>query len=110
VCGWFYHISGFWDRLLGKIGLEDFDTVNETFVCREFDWERIRKNAGAIHLYAGDDDPYVPKEKGPELAEKLKAKLVVVPGGGHLNAEAGYLEFKLLLDDLMAVLGETSSQ
>jgi len=94
-------VSGF----LGKLGLEDFDPINESFVCREFDWERIRANAGDVHVYNSDDDPYVPLAKGEELARNLGVELTVVKGGGHINASAGFKTFPLLLENLSRLLG-----
>lgn len=95
-----YLVSGF----LGKLGLEDFDKVNESFVCRDFDWSKIRENAGEIHIYIGNDDPYVPQTKGEELAALLSTQLTVIPGGGHINESAGYKSFPQLLTDLEHLL------
>lgn len=89
-------VAGF----IGNLGLEEFDSLNHTFTCREFDWDRIRKNSGTVHLYNSDDDPYVPLSKGEELAEKLNAKLHIVRGGGHQNSEAGYSSYPALLEDI----------
>jgi len=94
-------VSGF----LGSLGNPEFDTVNETFVSRDFDWPRIRSHAGVIHVYNSDNDPYVPLEKGRELAERLGVGLILVEGGGHMNANAGYLSFPRLLDDIRKLIG-----
>jgi len=93
-------VSGF----LGKLGLPDFDAVNETFVFREFDWERVRRHAGAVHVYHSDDDPYVPLGKGRDLAQHLGVELFVVHKAGHINAAAGFRTFPQLLTDLKALL------
>lgn len=93
-------VSGF----LGKLGLEEFDPINESFVCREFDWDRIKRNTGVIHVYNSDNDPYVPLEKGEELAGKLGVELTVIKGGGHINASAGYETFPQLMEDLKRLL------
>lgn len=94
-------VSGF----LGPLGLEEFDSINETFTCREFNWDRVRSNAGAIHVYNSDDDPYVPIDKGRELAERLGVCLNVIEGAGHINAGAGFTEFPRLLADIEALVG-----
>lgn len=96
-------ISGF----LGKLGLPDFDHVNESFVCRSFDWSAIRRNAGFIKIYNSDDDPYVPLQKGQELAEKLGVPLNVVKAAGHINADSGFTKFPLLLQDVRNLLKES---
>lgn len=94
--------SGF----LGNLGLPDFDKVNETFVCREFDWEKIRRNAGKVHVYNSDSDPYVPLDKGVELAGNLGVELTVIHNGGHLNSAGGFTTFPQLLSDLKDLLGD----
>ena len=93
-------VSGF----LGKLGSDEFDPINETFVCREFDWDRIKHNAGEIHVYNSDDDPYVPLEKGKELSDKLGVQLTIIQRGGHINTSAGFRSFPQLLDDLKELL------
>lgn len=93
-------VSGF----LGRLGLEEFDPINESFVCRDFQWDRIRQNAGEVHIYNADNDPYVPLAKGKELAEMFGVELTVVPNGGHINASAGFRSFPLLLKDLQPLL------
>jgi len=70
--------SGF----LGLLGNPEFDNVNRTFVCREFDWEKVRKNMGAVVLYHGEDNPYVPTSKCVELAGKLNTEPKIVKEGG----------------------------
>jgi predicted alpha/beta hydrolase family esterase len=91
---------------LGELGLKDFDPINESFVCRKFLWERIRQNAGEVHVYNSDNDPYVPLSKGQELAERLGVKLTVVHDAGHINASAGFRTFPLLLQELLPLIGE----
>ena len=93
-------VAGF----LGKLDKPEFDTLNESFFAEEFDWEKIRNNAKKIFIYAGDNDPYVPLEKGSELAKCLKAELVIIPNGGHLNQDSGFKEFPRLIEDLELML------
>jgi predicted alpha/beta hydrolase family esterase len=93
-------VSGF----LGLLGLPDFDRVNEAFTCRDFKWDVIKKNAGELHVYNSDTDPYVPLDKGRELARHLGTELIVVNGGGHINASAGFSTFPQLLEDLKPLL------
>ncbi|MCA9804714.1 MAG: serine hydrolase family protein [Cyanobacteria bacterium HKST-UBA02] len=94
-------IAGF----LGDLGLPDFDAINSSFVNRDFDWTRIRANAGDVLVMSGDNDPYVPLDRGMELAGRLSVPLDIVPGGGHLNAESGFTSFPLLVDKLRPFLG-----
>ncbi len=81
-------VSGFLDEL----GIPEYDELNSTFIKNNFNWEKIRKNAGEIHIFHGDNDPYVPLEQAHELSKHLKVKLNIVNGGGHLNEESGFTE------------------
>ncbi len=106
-----YLICGF----VGKLGLPKYDLLNQSFVCCDFDWLQIRKNMGHAYVINSDNDPYVPLSKGKELAEKLQAPLTVIPGAKHMNEEAGYKSFPLLLEKIKSCVlanpenGSTSS-
>jgi predicted alpha/beta hydrolase family esterase len=86
-------VSGFID----KLGDDYFDALNETFVAHEFKWDTIKKNAGEITLFHGDNDPYVPLSAAQKLSDKLEAPLTIIKNGGHLNAEFGYTKFPEIL-------------
>lgn len=88
---------------LKKINLPDLDAINATFYEHQYDWAKIISNAGRIHSFAGDNDPYVPLGHSEEVALNAKSDLVVIKEGGHLNAEFGYDKFPLLLDAIMAL-------
>lgn len=98
-----FMVSGF----LGKLGLEEFDQINETFVCRDFDWDRIRSNGGEFHVYNSNNDPYVPLTKGFELAQNLGVELTIIDNGGHINSGAGFIAFPELLADLRKLVNKT---
>jgi len=87
-----------------RLGVKEFDDLNSTFVERDFDWRRIKE--GALHrlCFAGDDDPYVPLNFSKDVAKAIEAELIVVPRGGHLNAEFGYTAFPEILDALKGIL------
>lgn len=87
-------VSGF----LGLLNNEEFDSINKTFVEREFNWEKIRGNCRKFFVLNSDNDPYVPLERGKQLADNLGSELIVVKNAGHINAGSGYKEFDLLLD------------
>jgi predicted alpha/beta hydrolase family esterase len=95
-----FFVSGF----LGKLGLKDFDPINETFVCCQFDWEKIKNNTGGIFVYNSDDDPYVPLEKGKELSQNLGVELNIIHNAGHINADAGYKKIPFLLKSINSFL------
>jgi len=83
-----------------SIGLPEFDGLNATFYNPVPGWDKVRKGARKIICFAGSNDPYVPEALWREVAENAHAELTIVKNGGHLNAEAGYREFPLLLDKL----------
>ncbi len=85
--------------------LNKFDKVRMSFVDKEFDWSKITTHCRKFYPVFSDNDPYVPLWHGELLAEKLESKLIAVKGAGHFNAEAGYLEFELLLDMIKKELG-----
>jgi uncharacterized protein len=84
-----------------KLGLPDFDKVNESFIRGPFNWEKIKENAGKIITFGGDDDPYVPIEAMIEVSSFLGTKLILINKGGHLNTSAGYSSFPLLRDKIL---------
>lgn len=85
---------------LGNLGLPDFDLINAPFFEKDFDWKKIRENAGKVFVYNSDNDPYVPLSKGYEVADLLETNLIVIPKGGHINASAGFTSFPKLLEDV----------
>jgi predicted alpha/beta hydrolase family esterase len=95
-----YLVCGF----LGKLGLPAYDLVNESFVCRDFDWQKIKNNAGNINLICSDDDPYVPLYKSQELAQKLDVELTLLPGTKHINEESSFTSFPFLCKKIKADL------
>ena len=48
-----------------------------------------RSTAGA-RIVCSDDDPYCPEGAATLYGEPLGVPVDVLPGGGHLNPEAGY--------------------
>ena len=95
---------------LGELGLPDYDLLNKSFVCREFDWQKIRQNYGYCCLINSDNDPYIPITKGQELAEKLMVPLTILPGAKHINKEAGFTSFPFLLDAMTQCLLDKSKR
>jgi predicted alpha/beta hydrolase family esterase/ribosomal protein S18 acetylase RimI-like enzyme len=99
-------VSGFYK----KLGDSQFEPLLKTFVDLNFDWDLIKKNAGAIIQFHGDDDPYVPLTHAKELAKKLDSELIIIKNGGHLNIESNYAEFPELLNRIIAVKNGTNSE
>jgi predicted alpha/beta hydrolase family esterase len=92
-------VSGF----LGELGNSQFDPVNAPFFRIPFNWDKIKRNCHSFFVYNGDNDPYVPLEKGRELARHLDTQLHIVKGGGHINESAGFTRFDRLLQDIKTV-------
>ncbi len=85
---------------IGKLGIPDFDKLNETFINEPYDWAKIKKNCPHFSIYRGDDDPYIPIEQPKEIASKLGVKLTMIYRGGHLNTKAGFKEFPQVLEEV----------
>ena len=98
-----YLVAGF----VGPIGNPDFDPLIKTFIDRPFEWDRVKSGSAIFRAYSGDKDPYVARELGLEIVQKLGIELNVIADGGHLNAEAGYTEFPELLEDVIGTIRNT---
>ena len=75
-----------------------FKELNKTFVDKEFDWKKIKKNCNKFFVFGSDNDEYISLEITKELAKNLDAELKIIHNGGHLNKKAGYDKFPELLD------------
>lgn len=62
------------------------------------DVDTVRRGADGTVLVAGDDDPYLPEGVAAAYGLPLKIATTIVPGGGHLNVEAGYGDWPAMLD------------
>ena len=62
------------------------------------DVDALRRSADGSVLVGGDDDPYLPEGITAAYGLPLKIATTVVPGGGHLNPEAGYGPWPAVLD------------
>lgn len=90
----------------GVLGLPEYDVLNSSFLESPFDWERIKNNAGKLFVLFSDHDPYIPQMQLQTLAEDLGVEPTIIKGGGHLNGEAGYTTFPLLVELVEGVLTE----
>jgi len=59
--------------------------------------EDIKWQVGEIVAISSDNDPYVPFSEAKYLEVTLGAKLMVISGAGHINAESGFTEFPQIL-------------
>ena len=81
-----------------------FYELNKGFVDKQFNWEKIKANCGKFFVFGSDNDEYIPVEVTKELSSNLNAELNIVHNGGHLNKDAGYEDFPLLLDTILIEL------
>lgn len=83
------------------IGVEPFDTLNKTFIDHPFDWKKIKQNCREFIVFAGDNDPYIPKLITKRIAKNLEVKVYWIKGGKHLNQDtAGYVQFPEVLAEI----------
>ena len=75
---------------------EDYDAVNNSMYLENL--RDVKKYCNDIICFYSDNDPYVKYGKEKEFADIISDKQIIVPVGGHLNAESGYTEFKELLE------------
>ena len=54
------------------------------------DVDAVRKGADGTVLVASDNDPYCPQTAAVAYGRPLRMATTVVPGGGHLNTDAGF--------------------
>ena len=85
-------VSGF----LSDLGNETFDSINNSFYSKDFDWEKIKINGGSVSIIHGSDDPYVPVAQAESLASTLGVIPIIIEDGGHLNKDAGFSVFPKL--------------
>ena len=79
---------------------EPFPELNNPFVDKSLDWNRVKTNCSKIFCFDGDDDKYVSSEMAKKFANLCGARLKIIPNGGHLTEDSGYTIFPLLLDTI----------
>jgi predicted alpha/beta hydrolase family esterase len=67
------------------------------------DYEKCRIAAGTIICINSDNDEHVPLEEGEVMRDKLGAKLIVIPNGGHLNQKAGFTELPIVTEEILGL-------
>ena len=75
---------------------KDYDAVNESMYFDNL--ADVKKYCEDIICYYTDNDPYVSFKAEEAFASKIGHQKFVISGGGHLNAESGYIEFPELLE------------
>ncbi|OGG18923.1 hypothetical protein A3D78_05705 [Candidatus Gottesmanbacteria bacterium RIFCSPHIGHO2_02_FULL_39_14] len=83
---------------LNRRDLWQFDHVNTSFYKSDFDFDLLKKQIPLSYVLYSDNDPYVDKKYSLEFAQKLDSSTIVIKGGKHLNIEAGFTNFPLVLE------------
>ena len=82
------------------LGDPHYDPLCKSFVGSTFNWQKIRRSAENFVIFSGENDPYVPSVYGEEISGRLASPQIIIPGGKHLNGEAGYTKFPELLKEI----------
>jgi hypothetical protein len=72
----------------------------DSFLDKNFDFEKIKLNCKKFSIIHGDNDPNVPIDNAKFLSQKLNGELTIVENGGHLNGSAGWFKLPQCLEAL----------
>lgn len=75
-----------------------FYAVNKTFYKTNFDFKKLRRLIPVSYVLYSDTDPYVKKKYFLEFAQKMESSIIVIKNGGHLNSQAGFVNFPLVFE------------
>ena len=89
-------VSPFLSDIHGKVW--QINLVNKTFYKTSFDFEKLRQLIPVSYVLYSDTDPYVKKKYFLEFAKKMKSSIITIKNGGHLNSQAGFVNFSLVLE------------
>jgi len=103
---WLHHVASAADgsprpaRVLLVAPPSPTTTIPEiaAFFPPPLDIDTVRHSADGTVLVGTDNDPYTPEGITAAYGVPLKIATTVVPGGGHLNTEAGFGEWPNVLD------------
>ena len=82
--------------------VDPYPELNYPFDDLGADWQMVRTNCKKFVCFAGDNDPYVPMSAMADFASQLRAKLFIIPKGGHFNTTSGFTKFPRLLKEIKA--------
>lgn len=88
------------------LGLPDFDKLIKTFVNKPYDWGKIKQNCQEFIIFAGENDPYIPRKQTLRIAKNLGVKINWIKGGKHLNKDtANMIQFPEVLEAVKVICG-----
>lgn len=82
------------------------DEEFESFFRTPLDFEKVRRVTGKFIAIHSNNDPVVPFVQGELFQNKLGAKLIVVPNGGHFDIDDGFAEFPVVLESVLEIAHE----
>jgi predicted alpha/beta hydrolase family esterase len=86
------------------IGYPEYDVLLGTFFLDDIQLQNFRRylidHCMNTHIFHGDNDPYISVNQARHISGAANIPLTIIKGGGHLNAEFGYLKFPELIDAL----------
>ena len=74
---------------------KDYDAVNESMYFDNL--AKVKNYCDDTVCFYSDNDPYVKYDAEKEFADTITDNQILISGGGHLNAESGYIKFTELL-------------
>lgn len=84
-----------------NLAIQQFDSINSTFIHREFNWSLVQKNGGELTIFGSTNAPYVSKQHIQEFAENCVTQPIWIDEAGHFNESAGFSTFPLLLEGIL---------
>lgn len=76
--------------VFGPIADPVYNPLLTPFWDRTFQWETIARNKGRTTFLHGDNDPHGGIDHAERVAAQIGGDIRIIPGGGHLNEQAGY--------------------
>lgn len=77
----------------------------DPFVIPPVDFDIVKEKVNHVTVITAQNDPIAPYQYSVEVANRVGAKLVVQPTGGHFLSDDGYTEFPLVKKELEKRLG-----
>ncbi|MGJ3921554.1 RBBP9/YdeN family alpha/beta hydrolase [Limosilactobacillus mucosae] len=77
----------------------------DEFMQGSVDYRQVRPKISRATVIVAQNDPIAPYQFGVAMANRLGAKLIVRPDGGHFLTSDGFKEFPLALTELKRVAG-----
>jgi len=76
----------------------------DSFLDKNFNFEKIKSNCKRFSIIHGDNDQNVPIDNAKFLSQKLNDELIIVENGGHLNGSDGWFKLPQCLEALNKIM------